>query len=557
MAHGTQKRASGDPVLRASARSRRDPHRPPARRRHHRGRGPARHRRGHRGDPGGDQPALRAGDRRARRRPDQAQAARPRLQAGRAGRELPQAAARGRGGRARAAGEARRPPAQHAHAPAHAGGEAPAHRRRRRWTSTRRSPAAWASRRCARSWRTWPSATSSRTPTPPSRSGSRDLTAEVRAAWSRASSRSSPRSSRAQGSRPRSAAGRSGPFSIWRRWSASRSPSSSSPTSSASASSSTTCGDCYAALGIVHTSWPMVPGRYKDYISTPKQNDYRSIHTTVIGPKSQRVELQIRTPRHGRDRRVRHRGARALQGTRQATGPARGEGSVHPRLAAESGAYQWLRRTVELLAEGDSPEEFLEHTKLELFQDQVFCFTPKGRLIALPRGATPIDFAYAVHTDVGNTAVGAKINGRMAPLLHELANGDEVEIVRSDGAVAAGRLGIARRDRQGPGGDPARDPDGGAPAICRPRPPDPGAGLRARGQDLLGRQAAGRPAAARPRLAPRTCSPPSAAGEMFSGRRGPGGLSRLPRRAPRPRAAQRLGRTAPAASCAPPTRPCA
>jgi GTP diphosphokinase / guanosine-3',5'-bis(diphosphate) 3'-diphosphatase len=193
---------------------------------------------------------------------------------------------------------------------------------------------------------------------------------------------------------------------------------------------------CYAALGIVHISWPMVPGRYKDYISTPKQNDYRSIHTTVIGPKSQRVELQIRTRAMDEIAEygiAAHAHYKEL-GTELVKEPARGEGSVHPRLAAESGAYQWLRRTIELLAEGDSPEEFLEHTKLELFQDQVFCFTPKGRLIALPRGATPIDFAYAVHTDVGNTAVGAKINGRMAPLLHELANGDEVEISRSDGA---------------------------------------------------------------------------------------------------------------------------
>ena len=196
---------------------------------------------------------------------------------------------------------------------------------------------------------------------------------------------------------------------------------------------------CYGALGVVHTSWPMVPGRYKDYISTPKQNDYRSIHTTVIGPKSQRVELQIRTramddiaeygiAAHAQYKELGKDAGRDHPGRRE------GEGSVHPRLAAESGAYQWLRRTIELLAEGDSPEEFLEHTRLELFQDQVFCFTPKGRLIALPRGATPIDFAYAVHTDVGNSAVGAKINGRMAPLLHELANGDEVEISRSDGA---------------------------------------------------------------------------------------------------------------------------
>ena len=153
------------------------------------------------------------------------------------------------------------------------------------------------------------------------------------------------------------------------------------------------------------------------------------------------------------------------------------------RSPSESRAYHWLRRTIDLLAEGDNPEEFLEHTKLELFQDQVFCFTPKGRLIALPRGATPIDFAYAVHTDVGNTGVGAKINGRMSPLLTELQNGDEVEIVRAEGADAAGGLGIARRHRQGARRDPPRHARRRAQAICRARPPDPRARLRARRQD--------------------------------------------------------------------------
>jgi len=183
--------------------------------------------------------------------------------------------------------------------------------------------------------------------------------------------------------------------------------------------------ECYRTLGVVHTTWPMVPGRYKDYISTPKQNDYRSIHTTVIGPGRQRVELQIRT-----------RSMDEIAEFGIAAHPLYKEGiNDTSRLAQESRAYQWLRRTIDLLAEGDSPEEFLEHTKLELFHDQVFCFTPKGRLIALPRGATPIDFAYAVHTDVGNTAVGCKINGRMAPLLTELQNGDEVEIVRADAQV--------------------------------------------------------------------------------------------------------------------------
>jgi GTP pyrophosphokinase len=184
-----------------------------------------------------------------------------------------------------------------------------------------------------------------------------------------------------------------------------------------------TTDQCYRALGIVHTTWPMVPGRYKDYISTPKQNDYRSIHTTVIGPGRQRVELQIRTDEMDQ---VAEHGIAAHALYKEGV-------NDNSRLANESRAYQWLRRTIDLLAEGDNPEEFLEHTKLELFHDQVFCFTPKGRLIALPRGATPIDFAYAVHTDVGNTAVGCKINGHIAPLLTELQNGDEVEIVRADG----------------------------------------------------------------------------------------------------------------------------
>jgi len=184
-----------------------------------------------------------------------------------------------------------------------------------------------------------------------------------------------------------------------------------------------TVDECYRALGVAHTSWPMVPGRYKDYISTPKQNDYRSIHTTVIGPGSQRVELQIRTKAMDE---VAEYGIAAHALYKEGV-------NDNSRLAMESRAYQWLRRTIDLLAEGDTPEEFLEHTKLELFHDQVFCFTPKGRLIALPRGATPIDFAYAVHTDVGNTAVGCKINGRMSPLLTELQNGDEVEIVRAAG----------------------------------------------------------------------------------------------------------------------------
>ncbi len=181
--------------------------------------------------------------------------------------------------------------------------------------------------------------------------------------------------------------------------------------------------ECYQALGIVHTSWPVVPGRFKDYISTPKQNDYRSIHSTVIGPGKQRVELQIRT---WDMQQIAEYGIAAHALYKD------GDASPTEMLSRESNAYAWLRRTIELLAEGSNPEEFLEHTKLELFHDQVFCFTPKGKLIALPRGATPIDFAYAVHTDVGNMAIGAKINGQIGPLSSPLQNGDEVQILTSE-----------------------------------------------------------------------------------------------------------------------------
>jgi guanosine-3',5'-bis(diphosphate) 3'-pyrophosphohydrolase len=178
---------------------------------------------------------------------------------------------------------------------------------------------------------------------------------------------------------------------------------------------------CYQTLGVVHTTWSVVPGRFKDYISTPKQNDYRSIHTTIVGPSRQRVELQIRTKEM---HRVAELGIAAHALYKE------GISGDMSRLEKESRAYGWLRSTIAHLTEGDNPEEFLEHTKLELFQDQVFCFTPRGRLIALPRGATSIDFAYAVHTDIGETCVGCKINGTVMPLNTQLRNGDEVEIVR-------------------------------------------------------------------------------------------------------------------------------
>jgi guanosine-3',5'-bis(diphosphate) 3'-pyrophosphohydrolase len=182
---------------------------------------------------------------------------------------------------------------------------------------------------------------------------------------------------------------------------------------------------CYKALGIVHTRWRVVPGRFKDYISNPKQNDYRSIHSTIVGPSRQRIELQIRTEMM---QEIAEYGIAAHALYKDGQSASTKSDDLLPK---ESNAYSWLRHTIESLAEGDNPEEFLEHTKLELFQDQVFCFTPKGKLIALPRGATPIDFAYAVHTNIGDTTVGAKINGRIMPLVTRLNNGDEVEIIRS------------------------------------------------------------------------------------------------------------------------------
>jgi len=175
--------------------------------------------------------------------------------------------------------------------------------------------------------------------------------------------------------------------------------------------------DCYRALGIIHTNWQMVPERFKDFISTPKPNGYRSIHTTVIGPEKQRVEIQIRTQEmHD----IAERGVAAHWRYREA---------VPDKGLPDSATYGWLRDMVDLLEKGDTAEEAMEHSKLALYQDQVFCFTPKGSLISLPRGATPIDFAYAVHTDLGNSAVGAKVNGNHVPLHTPLKNGDQVEII--------------------------------------------------------------------------------------------------------------------------------
>ena len=175
-------------------------------------------------------------------------------------------------------------------------------------------------------------------------------------------------------------------------------------------------GGCYHALGIIHSAYHVVPGRFKDFISTPKPNNYRSLHTGVIGPEQQRIEAQIRTCEM---HEIAELGVAAHWSYKQGAGKTEGP------------QYRWLRELLEILDHASGPEEFLEHTKLEMFQDQVFAFTPKGDLIALPRGATPVDFAYAVHSEIGDRCVGAKINSRMVPLRTELHNGDQVEIITS------------------------------------------------------------------------------------------------------------------------------
>ena len=175
--------------------------------------------------------------------------------------------------------------------------------------------------------------------------------------------------------------------------------------------------DCYRALGAVHRNWRVVPGRFKDYISSPKANGYRSLHTTVFTASAARTEIQIRTwDMH------------AVAETGVAAHWAYKDGvRSENRFAVDP--YDWLRNLVGRIEKGDEPQEFLEHAKLEMFTDQVFCFTPQGDVVGLPRGATPIDFAYAIHTKVGNHCAGAQVDGRRVPLWTRLRNGQQVEIV--------------------------------------------------------------------------------------------------------------------------------
>ncbi len=182
--------------------------------------------------------------------------------------------------------------------------------------------------------------------------------------------------------------------------------------------------DCYRALGVIHRAWPCVPERFKDFISTPKRNNYRSLHTTVVGPKGMRIEMQIRTEAMDR---IAEEGVAAHW---RYKGQSYGFDVEAMEAAGGRDPLANLRQLVQVVEAGGDAEDLVEHAKLEMFLDQVFVFTPKGQLVSLPRGAMPLDFAYAVHTNIGDTAIGAKINGELKPLRTALTNGDVVEVVR-------------------------------------------------------------------------------------------------------------------------------
>ena len=175
---------------------------------------------------------------------------------------------------------------------------------------------------------------------------------------------------------------------------------------------------CYKVLGIFHSKWSTIPGRFKDYISTPKINSYKSIHTAVIGPNNERIEIQIRT-KQMHDFAERGIASHWIYKSSEKIS----------HLALKE--YDWLRDLVEIMEKETNTDHSLEYTKLQMFQDNVFCFTPKGEIIKLPRGATPIDFAYAVHTKIGDSLISCEINGRGSPLQSILKNGDMVNIIGS------------------------------------------------------------------------------------------------------------------------------
>lgn len=174
--------------------------------------------------------------------------------------------------------------------------------------------------------------------------------------------------------------------------------------------------DCYKALGLIHRKWKMVPGRFKDYVSTPKRNGYRSLHTTIMHQLNMRIEIQIRS--RGMHQQSEFGLAAHWAYKQKGTGP--------------DGQAGWIRDLLEILDQTHDPDELLENTRIAMYQDRIFAFTPKGALHQLPKGATPVDFAYSVHTKLGDRTVGAKVNGRLVPLRTQLANGDTVEVLISE-----------------------------------------------------------------------------------------------------------------------------
>ena len=185
-----------------------------------------------------------------------------------------------------------------------------------------------------------------------------------------------------------------------------------------------TVAQCYESLGIVHSLWKPIPGRFKDYIAIPKPNLYQSLHTTVIGPRGERIEVQIRTQQM---HEIAEEGVAAHWAYKEKGRDGKGQEPAQK----DSQKYGWLRQLLEWQRDVADPREFLETVKVDLFSDEVFVFTPKGDVKSLPRGATPVDFAYAVHSEVGAHTVGAKVNGKLVPLRYTLRNGDTIEILTS------------------------------------------------------------------------------------------------------------------------------
>ena len=185
-----------------------------------------------------------------------------------------------------------------------------------------------------------------------------------------------------------------------------------------------TKSECYKVLGIIHTKWPMIPDRFKDFISTPKPNGYQSIHTTVIGKDGIKMELQIKTKKM-------HQLAEYGVASHWIY-----KDEVNEKKVKEiNKGTKWFQDVLDIIKTADDPKELIEYSRMNMYTDNVFCFTPKGDVISLPKGATALDFAYAVHTNIGNNTIGSKINGKLAPLNNSVKNGDQIEIIRSNGKL--------------------------------------------------------------------------------------------------------------------------